>query len=161
IAITGDIFNLYVFLEISALATYTLVSLGSHRRALTAAFQYLIMGTLGATFILIGIGLIYVMTGTLNMQDLAERLPAVQHTRTVHSAFAFLTVGICLKLALFPLHLWLPNAYTYAPSAVSAFIAATATKVAIYVLLRFALTVFGAGFSFGVMPLGESLLVLA
>src|SRR5690606_16444517 len=131
------------------------------RRALTAAFQYLIMGTLGATFILIGIGLVYVMTGTLNMQDLAARLPAVIHTRTIHSAFAFLTVGICLKLALFPLHLWLPNAYTYAPSAVTAFVAATATKVAIYVLLRFSLTVFGADFSFGVMPLGESLLVLA
>ena len=161
ITITGDIFNVYVFLEISALATYTLVSLGHDRRALTAAFQYLIMGTLGATFILIGIGLIYVMTGTLNMQDLSTRLPEVMHTRTVHSAFAFLTVGICLKLALFPLHLWLPNAYTYAPSAVSVFIAATATKVAIYVLLRFTLTIFGAGFSFGVMPLAESLLVLA
>lgn len=161
ISITGDIFNVYVFLEISALATYTLVSLGRDRRALTAAFQYLVMGTLGATFILIGIGLMYVMTGTLNMQDMAARLPDVIETRTIHSAFAFLTVGICLKLALFPLHLWLPNAYTYAPSAVTAFVAATATKVAIYILLRFTLTVFGADFSFNVMPLSESLLVLS
>ena len=161
IIVTGDAFNVFVFLEISSLATYILVSLGRDRRALTAAFQYLIMGTLGATFILIGIGLMYVMTGTLNMNDLAGRLPAVMHTRTIHSAFAFLTVGICLKLALFPLHLWLPNSYTYAPSASSAFLAATATKVAIYVLLRFVFTLFGAEFAFETMPLGEILTVLA
>ncbi len=70
-------------------------------------------------------------------------------------------VGISLKLALFPLHLWLPNAYAYAPSTVSAFLAATATKVAIYVLLRFVFTIFGATFAFEIMPLGEILLVLA
>ncbi|MEE8532622.1 MAG: proton-conducting transporter membrane subunit, partial [Alphaproteobacteria bacterium] len=71
IAITGDVFNLYVFLEIASLASYTLVALGGDRRALTAAFQYLALGTIGATFILIGIGLLYMMTGTLNMADLA------------------------------------------------------------------------------------------
>ncbi len=87
------------------------------------------------------------MTGTLNMQDLAARLPEVSDTRTVRAGFAFLTVGIGLKLALFPLHLWLPNAYAYAPSAVTAFLAATATKVAVYVLLRFMLDVFGVEFS--------------
>ena len=161
IIITGDAFNLFVFLEISSLSSYILISLGRDRRALTASFQYLIMGTIGATFILIGIGLLYMMTGTLNMQDLAQRLPEVIETRTIHAAFAFLTVGICLKLALFPLHLWLPNAYTYAPSAASAFLAATATKVAIYILLRFVFTIFGAAFAFGVMPLSETLLVLA
>ncbi|MEX2366568.1 MAG: monovalent cation/H+ antiporter subunit D family protein [Pseudohongiellaceae bacterium] len=161
ITITGDAFNVFVFLEISSLSTYILVSLGKDRRALTAALQYLVMGTIGATFILIGVGLLYVMTGTLNMQDLAQRLPAVIHTRTIHSAFAFLTVGICLKLALFPLHLWLPNSYTYAPSAASALLAATATKVAIYILLRFVFTIFGMEFSFEVMPLGEILLVLS
>lgn len=161
ITITGDAFNVFVFLEISSLATYILVSLGNDRRALTAAFQYLIMGTIGATFILIGIGLMYVMTGTLNMQDLAQRLPGVMHTRTIHSAFAFLTVGTCLKLALFPLHLWLPNAYAYAPSAATALLAATATKVAVYVLLRFVFTIFGVEFAFGVMPLGQILLALA
>ena len=161
ISITGDAFNVFVFLEISSLSSYILISLGSDRRALTAAFQYLIMGTLGATFILIGIGLMYVMTGTLNMIDLAERLPGVADTRTIQSAFAFLTVGICLKLALFPLHLWLPNSYAYAPSAASAFLAATATKVSIYVLLRFVFTIFGAAYAFGEMPLGAILLALS
>src|SRR5690606_14149568 len=98
IAITGDAFNLFVFLEISSLSSYILISQGRDRRGLTAAFQYLIMGTIGATFILIGIGMLYMMTGTLNMADLAARLPDVAGTRTVHSAFAFLLVGISLKL---------------------------------------------------------------
>lgn len=143
ITATGDAFNLFVFLEISSLSSYALISLGRDRRALTASYQYLIMGTLGATFFLIGVGLLYMMTGTLNMADLAVRLPALGDNRTVLTAFAFLVVGICLKLALFPLHLWLPNAYAYAPSVVSAFLAGTATKVAVYVLLRFLFTVFG------------------
>ncbi len=159
IVVTGDAFNLFVFLEIASLSSYTLISLGRDRRALTAAFQYLVMGTIGATFILIGVGLLYMMTGTLNMADLAQRLPAVADTRTVRAAFAFLTVGASLKLALFPLHLWLPNAYTYAPSAVSAFLAATATKVAVYVLLRFFFTIFGVEFC--AMPVGKILLPLA
>ena len=161
IAATGDAFNVFVFLEISSLSTYTLIALGKDRRALTASYQYLIMGTIGATFILIGIGLLYAMTGTLNMADLANRIPEVTSTRTVRAAFAFLTVGISLKLALFPLHLWLPNAYAYAPSMVTAFLAATATKVAVYLLLRFFFTIFGNDFSFGSMNLQMVLLPLA
>ena len=161
IAVTGDVFNVFVFLEISSLSAYALIALGSDRRALTASFQYLIMGSVGATFIVIGIGLMYVMTGTLNMADLADRLPEVSGTRTIPVAFTFLTVGITLKLALFPLHLWLPNAYTYAPSAVTAFIASTATKVGVYLLLRFFFTIFGATFSFDVMQLDRILMPLA
>ena len=148
-AVTGDVFNLFVFLEISSLSSYALIALGRDRRALSASFQYLIMGTVGATFFVIGIGLLYMMTGTLNMADLAGRLQPVMHTRTVLAAFAFLTVGIGLKLALFPLHLWLPNAYAYAPSVVTALLAATATKVSVYVFLRFYYGIFGADFAFG------------
>ena len=161
IAITGDAFNVFVFLEISSLSTYILVSLGRDRRALTAAYQYLIMGTIGATFILIGVGLLYMSTGTLNMLDLAARLDPLAESRTVQAAFAFTAVGVSLKLALFPLHLWLPNAYAYAPSIASAFLAATATKVAVYVMLRFFFTIFGLDYSFEVMPLGVTLETLA
>lgn len=160
IVLTGDAFNVFVFLEISSLAMYTLLSQGKDRRALTATYQYLVMGTVGGTFILIGVGLLYMMTGTLNMADLAQRLPEVSDARTVRAAFAFLTVGIGLKLAMFPLHLWLPNAYTYAPSVVTIFISATATKVAVYMLLRFTFTVFGYEFAFKNMPLGEILMAL-
>jgi len=143
---TGDIFNVFVFLEISALSSYALISLGRQKQALTSAYQYLIMGTIGATFLLIGIGLIYSQTGTLNMMDLAARLPDVFDHKTVRTGFAFIMIGIALKLALFPLHLWLPNAYTYAPSVVTVFLAATATKVAVYVMLRILFTVFSMEF---------------
>jgi multicomponent Na+:H+ antiporter subunit D len=161
ITITGDLFNVFVFLEISALSGYVLISLGKDRRALMAAYQYLILGTIGATFILIGIGLMYMMTGTLNMADMAGRLRAVESSRTVLAAFAFLTIGASVKIALFPFHQWLPNAYTYAPSVVTCFMASTATKVAVYVLLRFSLTVFGYDFSFQSVPLPTFLMPLA
>ena len=161
ITATGDAFNLFVFLEISSLSSYAMIAMGKDRRALTASFQYLVMGTIGATFILIGVGLSYMMTGTLNMADLAVRIPAVSDTTTMRAAFAFLTVGISLKIALLPLHLWLPNAYAYAPSVVTALLAATATKVSLYVLLRFFFTVFGAEFSFTEMRLDLVLLPLS
>ncbi len=161
ITLTGDAFNVFVFLEISSLATYALIAHGPDRRALLAAFRYLVMGTVGATFLLIGIGFLYMMTGTLNMADLAERLPAVRDTNTVRAALAFIVVGMGLKLALLPLHLWLPNAYTYAPNFITVFVAGTATKVALYVMLRFVFTVFAPEYSFAVLPLALVLMVLA
>jgi len=160
IAATGDVFNLFVFLEISSISAYALIATGPDRRALHAAFKYLIVGSVGATFIVIGIGMLYVMTGTLNMADLALRLPDVS-SRTVSVAFAFLTVGISLKIALFPLHLWLPDAYTFAPSAVTAFLASTATKVAVYMMVRFLFTIFGPDFSLEVMAFQWVLMPLA
>jgi multicomponent Na+:H+ antiporter subunit D len=149
-----------VFLEISALSSYTLIALGTDRRALTASYQYLIMGTIGATFIIIGVGLMYMMTGTLNMYDLAQRLPEVHNTKTVLSAIGFFIVGVCLKLALFPLHLWLPNAYAFAPSIATAFLAATSTKVAVYVLIRCVFSIFGIEFVSTVLPINEIFVVL-
>lgn len=157
---TGDAFNVFIFIEIAALASYTMIAMGKDRRALTASLSYLLVGTIGATFILLGIGLLYMATGTLNMHDLSERLANLHDSRTVVTAFAFFTVGVCLKLALFPLHWWLPNAYAFAPSVASAFLAATATKVAIYILLRFVFTIFGMEFSFSVLPLQNILLAL-
>ncbi len=161
ILITGDAFNLFVFLEISSLATYTLVSLASDRRCLTAAFRYLVMGTIGATFILIGVGLMYMKTGTLNMMDLAQRIHVYDSSRTINTGLAFIMVGVSIKLALFPLHKWLPPAYTHAPSAVTAFLASTATKVAVYVMIRFIFTIFGWDHVFTQMGMDMILMVLA
>lgn len=160
ISITGDAFNVFVFLEISSLSTYAIISMGRDRRALLASYQYLIMGTIGATFILIGIGFMYVMTGTLNMNDLALRLPAVADTNAIRAAFAFITIGVGIKAAMLPLHQWLANAYTYSPSVVSTFLAATATKVALYVMIRFQLTVFGIEFSLLDMPYDTILIII-
>lgn len=169
IPVTGDAFNLFVFLEISSLSTYVLVAMGRDRRALTAAFRYLIIGTVGATFYLLGVGFMYLMTGTLNMADLSQQLMEVgpdgvtplHQTTTIRAALAFLSVGICLKIALFPLHVWLPNVYAYAPSVVSAFLSATATKVAILVLLRVFYTVDGRSLPFEELPLAETLVPFA
>ncbi|MDO6428318.1 monovalent cation/H+ antiporter subunit D family protein [Thalassotalea sp. 1_MG-2023] len=159
--ITGDAFNLFVFLEISSLATYTLVSLASDRRCLTATFRYLVMGTIGATFILIGVGMLYMKTGTLNMADLSTKMAAFESNRTLNTGLAFIMVGVSLKLALFPLHMWLPAAYTHAPSSVTAFLASTATKVAVYVMIRFIFSVFGASHVFETMSMEIILMVLA
>lgn len=161
IAITGDAFNIFVFFEIAALASYSLIATGRERQAVMASYQYLMMGTIGTTFLLIGIGFLYIMTGTLNLVDLADRLPEVNDTRTVRAAQAFIVVGISLKLALFPLHLWLPNAYAYAPSMVTVFLSATATKVAIYVLMRFIFGVFGYELSFDELEMNLLLMPLA
>lgn len=161
VTITGDAFNIFVFLEISSLSSYVLISLGTDRRALTASFQYLIFGTIGATFFLIGVGLLYQATGTLNIADIANRVEPLGDSRTVQAAFAFMAVGLAVKAALFPLHSWLPNAYAYAPSVVTAFLAATATKVSIYVLIRTYFTIFGPEFSFEAMTLGPVLMAFA
>jgi multicomponent Na+:H+ antiporter subunit D len=147
---TGDAFNVFVFLEISSLSTYVLVAMGAgrDRRALTAAYDYLIMGTIGATFFVIGLGMLYMATGTLNMADLADRIADQGANRTVRSGFAFIIVGMGLKVAMFPLHLWLPKAYTFAPSAVTVFLSATATKAALYVVIRFVFSVYNPDFTF-------------
>jgi multicomponent Na+:H+ antiporter subunit D len=159
--ISGDAFNVFVFMEIASLAMYVLIALGRDRRALLASYQYLILGTIGATFYVIGVGLLYLVTGTLNIADMAERLAQAGGTRPMLAALAFITVGLSLKLALFPLHLWLPNAYTYAPSAATALLAATATKVSVYVLLRFYFTVFGAPLVVDALPVPEILIGLS
>jgi len=142
-AVSGDAFNIFVFMEISSLAMYVMIAMGRDRRALVAAFQYLVIGTLGATFYVIGVGLLLTLTGSLNLVDIAGRLEPIETSRGAQAALAFIGVGIALKLALFPLHLWLPNAYAFAPSAATAFLASTATKVAVYLLVRFVFSVFG------------------
>jgi multicomponent Na+:H+ antiporter subunit D len=142
ITITGDIFNLYVFLEVSSLSAYALISVGDFKNALMASFNYVIMGTISACFILLGIGYIYMVTGSLNMHDLSLLLPALYTSKVILVAFAFFMVGFSIKVALFPLHTWLPDAYTTAPSAVSALVAATFTKVGAYAMIRIMFTVF-------------------
>ena len=150
VAVTGDAFNLFVFLEISSISTYVLVGLGASRdrRALPAAFNYLIMGSIGATFYVIGIGFLYAATGSLNMADIGARLPEVMDSKAVHAGFAFIVVGLALKAAVFPLHQWLPSAYAYAPNFVTVFLSATATKVAFYALVRLMFSVFSPELDF-------------
>jgi multicomponent Na+:H+ antiporter subunit D len=140
--VTGDAFNIFVFMEISSLSTYILVSGGPDRRALVATYRYIVMGTIGATFYLIGVGFLYMSTGTLNTMDLAARLGDVTELRPVLVAAGFITVGLALKAAIFPLHSWMPNAYTFAPNVVTVFIAAASAKVSLYVMMRIDYAIF-------------------
>ena len=159
--ITGDAFNAFVFMEISSLSMYTLIAIGNDKRALLASYQYLIMGTIGATMYIIGVGLLFTVTGTLNLVDLSERLEPLLYSAPVMSGIAFIVVGLSLKIALFPLHFWLPNAYAYAPSVTTVLVAATAAKVSIYLLLRYLFSVFGFSFGMQYEPFALILMTLS
>ena len=160
IAITGDVFNLYVFLEIASITSYVLIGMGRRRKALYAGYSYLIIGSVGATFILLGIGHLYMKTGTLAIADLAQRVPEMYDDTVIRTAFAFFTIGFAIKMALFPLHGWQPGAYTEAPAAASIFIAATSTKVSAYGLYRISFTVYGTDFLDDVLPVFRDAILL-
>lgn len=147
--ITGDAFNLYVLLEVSSLTSYALIAMGKSRRAAVAAFSYIIMGTIGASFYLLGVGYLYLRTGTLNMMEIHQAILALDgSSSTIVVAFVLIIVGLMIKMAFFPLYGWLPNAYSYCPSSTSCVVAPLMTKVAVYVMVRMMLTVFGAEWVF-------------
>ncbi len=145
----GDVFNLYVLLEISALSSYGMLARG-RGPAYYATFRYLVMGTIGACFYLLGVGYLYIMTGSLNMADLAEILsrPELRESVSVRIGFTLIILGIWIKMALFPLHAWLPNAYSRAGTTTACLIAPLMTKVSVYVMLRMMYTVFSADYVF-------------
>ncbi|MFU8811789.1 MAG: monovalent cation/H+ antiporter subunit D family protein [Balneolaceae bacterium] len=140
--LTGDLFNLYVFLEIASLSGYALIAIGE-KPAPYAAFRYLIIGTAGGTLYLLGVGFLYTITGTLNIIDMSAMLPVLGTNTAAVAALILMIVGIGVKAALFPMHGWLPDSYTYASSSSTALIAPIGTKVAAYVLFRVMLWLFG------------------
>lgn len=160
IVVTGDAFNLYVLLEIAALTGYGLLAMGEERAPL-ATLNYLYMGTIGACFYLLGVGYLYIVTGSLNMVDIARLLPALYQSKAVLAAFTICMVGVWLKMAFFPLHAWLPNAYTYANSAASSLIAPLVTKVMVYVMIRLILTIFTTEFVFTTLAVSDAVVWLA
>jgi multicomponent Na+:H+ antiporter subunit D len=144
VILTGDLFNLYVFMEIAAVASYSLVAFGCEHEELEASFKYAVLGTLASTFILIGVALVYGMTGTLNMAHIASRIPETRMMAPLTLAFALFLCGFGLKTALVPFHAWLPDAYSSAPAPVSALLAGVLSKaIGIYVLARLLYNVFG------------------
>ncbi len=161
IVVTGDAFNLYVLLEIAALTGYGMLAMGDKDRAPLATLNYLYMGTIGACFYLLGVGYLYIVTGSLNMVDIARLLPPIYQSKAVMAAFIICMVGVWLKMAFFPLHAWLPNAYTHAPSAASSLIAPLATKVMVYVMIRLILTVFTPEYAFTTLSVSKAIVWLA
>jgi multicomponent Na+:H+ antiporter subunit D len=151
--LTADLFNLYVFFEVSSLAGYALMAVG-HRKAAVSAYRYLLLGTVGASFYLLGVGYLYVITGSLNMADVASRLPALAGNPALLVSLVLMVIGLGLKMALFPMHMWLPDAYTYASSTATAIIAPVMTKVSAYVLIRMLFFVYGMDLAHGTLPVG-------
>jgi multicomponent Na+:H+ antiporter subunit D len=160
IVVTGDAFNLYVLLEIAALTGYGLIAMGESR-APVATLNYLFLGTIGACFYLLGIGYLYIATGSLNMADIGAILPSLYGSKAVLAAFVIAVVGVWLKMAFFPLHAWLPNAYTFAPSPSASLIAPLVTKVMVYVMIRLMVTVFKPEYVFFTLGIKEVVVWLA
>jgi multicomponent Na+:H+ antiporter subunit D len=159
-SVTGDVFNLYVFLEISGLATYALVASAGTGRSAVSALKYLLFGTVAASLYLLGVGYALVATGTLNMADLAVELAAVGYdSPLVLASFGFVVVGLATKTALFPLHTWQPDAYNDSPDSVSALISALVSTVAAYALLRIVYTVYTPAF-FDAVPVARDAIVV-
>jgi len=147
VAVTGDVFNMYVFLEITGLTAYTLVASKGDGKSAYAALKYMLIGTVGASLYLIGVGYAFVATGTLNMADLSVRLAEAGYGNTlVLASFGFVVAGLGVKTALFPLHTWQPDAYAAAPYGVTGYIAALVSTVSAYALGRVVLTVYTTDF---------------
>jgi multicomponent Na+:H+ antiporter subunit D len=159
---TGDAFNLYVLLEISALSSYALLASG-RGYAYYATFKYIIMGTIGACFYLLGVGYLYIKTGTLNMADLFRLLAGgnLQESISIRIGFMLIIIGIWIKMAFFPMHGWLPNAYSRAGTTTSCLIAPLMTKVSVYIMVRLMFSVFSVEYVFHVVPWHEMVVWLA
>ncbi|MFH1784599.1 MAG: monovalent cation/H+ antiporter subunit D family protein [bacterium] len=144
VIVTGDMFNLFVFLEIASVASYALVAFGTERHELEAAFKYAIMGTVGSLFVLLGIAFLYGYTSTLNMADMGNVLAQNGANNIVLMVSVLFLMGFGLKAALVPFHAWLPDAHPSAPAPISAMLSGVLIKsLGIYAICRIFFNVFG------------------
>ncbi|MFO7926391.1 proton-conducting transporter membrane subunit [Natronomonas sp.] len=163
VGLTGDVFNMFVFLEIVGLATYALVAADRSGRAALAALKYLIVGTAGASLYLVGVGYVFVATGTLNMAELAVAIPETvgYADPLIVASFCFVAVGLSVKAALFPLHTWIPDAYAESPDTVTAYISGLASTLGAYALARLIYAVYTPAFFESVPLAGDTLVAFA
>jgi len=164
VVLSADLFNLFVFLEIAAVASYALVGFGCEAEELEAAFKYLILGTVGSAFILLGVTILYSLTGQLNMAQVASLLPVVGRTGpAVLLAAACMLGGVALKAAMVPFHAWLPDAHPSAPAPISAMLSGVLIKASgVYVLARLVFNVLGPAQHYAtiLMVLGAASMVI-
>ncbi len=142
---TGDVFNLFVFMEILALTSYALVAITGNRNAVRAAFKYLLMGAPSSIMVLLAIGFLYSATGSLNMADLSARIAESGYTEVLVVSFILFVIGFGVKAAIFPLHMWLPDAHSIAPSPISAMLSGLLVEVCAFALVRLTFSVYTAG----------------
>ncbi len=146
VILTGDIFNLFVFVEIASIASYALVAFGTEAEELEASFKYAIMGSIASIFIFIGIALLYGFTSTLNMADMAKILTVKDSFRLVPFVAVLFLMGFGIKAALVPFHAWLADAHPSAPASISAMLSGLLIKtLGVYSLVRIFFNVFNAG----------------
>ena len=143
VVLTGDIFNLFVFFEILCISSYALVAYLGDRGGIESAVKYLIQGALGSSLMLIGIGILYGLFGTLNMADIASNIDSVS-SASIFVPLVLLITGLGVEAAIFPLNAWLPDAHSSAPSSISVILSGIAIKVGIYAVARVLFTIFGA-----------------
>ena len=143
VVLTGDIFNLFVFFEILCISSYALVAYPGDKPAVESAVKYLIQGAVGSSLVLIGVGLLYGLFGTLNMADIAGRIDSVSPV-SVFVPLALMITGFGVEAAVFPLNAWLPDAHSSAPSSISAILSGIAIEVGLYAVIRVVFTLFGA-----------------
>ena len=142
VIIAHDLFTVYVFIEISSISAYGLVAAGKSRESAFNAYNYLIIGTIGASFYLLGIGIIFAVTGSLNMQDVARLLSTSAASNLLGISYICVLLGILLKIGIFPFHSWMPGVLYSAPSPVSALFSVASTNVMIYLIMRLFLDIF-------------------
>ena len=156
VVLSGDIFNLFVFLEIASISSYALVGFGCEHEELEASFKYMVLGSVASMFILFGIGLVYGMTGTLNLAYISETIQQAGLNNGLYFALAMFIVGFGLKAALVPFHAWLPDAHPSAPAPISAMLSGVLIKaLGVYALIRIIFNVFGVS-----IPIGWILITL-
>lgn len=152
VAITGDIFNLFIFLEISVIASYALVAFGTEKQELEASFKYQVLGGIASLLILFGIGMIYWYTKTLNMADISQLIKSGDNRQLVTFIQVFFIAGFGLKAAMVPFHSWLPDAHSSAPSPISAMLSGVLIKaVGIYALLRLFFNMFALSYEISIV----------
>jgi multicomponent Na+:H+ antiporter subunit D len=161
-SVTNDLFNTFVMMEITTLGACATVAAKDSPRAAEAALRYLLLASLASTMILFGIGMAYSITGNLNLTFLTKELAASWRTypRLATTALGFLSLGFALKAALFPLHVWLPDAHSAAPSPSSAMLSGLVVKIHAFTLIRMVYVVFAPMYAY-LAPLREALVVLA
>ncbi len=144
---TGDIFNMFVFIEIVAITSYALIAIGGSRKAIKAAFKYLLMGAPSSIMVFLAISFLYSVTGTLNMADLTAKIASSGYTQVIIAAYVIFIVGFAVKAALFPLHVWLPDAHSIAPSPISALLSGLVVKMGVLGIIRLAYSVYTVHYS--------------
>jgi len=159
IVFAADFFNIFVFLEVAAISSYALIGVAGGR-ALFAAFRYLILGTIGASIYLLGVSYLYAVTGTLNMADMADKLPFLLGSKALVGGLLFIFIGLGIKMALVPFHSWMPEAYAYAPDSVSPILASLLTKIVLLAWVRIIFWVLNASIAIFDIPILQLVAVL-